>query len=117
MTSLFIEGPPVSWNQVLRKHWRVYKGIKDDLASRTLSAIAKGQIKPLRGPVEIEVMAHWKTKRLRDIDNICLKPIIDELVREGILEGDTCNIVRRVSYLGKIDCKREGLSILISSLS
>lgn len=114
MTSLFIEGAPVSWNQVLRKHWRVYKGIKDDLASRTLSAINKMPIEPISTPVTIEVMAHWKTRRLRDIDNICLKPIIDELVRSGILKGDTCDIVKRVTYLGKIDCKREGLSILIT---
>lgn len=114
--AFFVEGHVYSWNEALRKHWRVWQKIKEDSATRTLQAVYKDKIKPMPGPVTIEVMAHWRTKRLRDLDNICIKGVVDLLVSEGILEGDTCDIVQKVTYLGKTGCKREGLSVIISSL-
>lgn len=113
--SFFIEGPVVSWNQIVRKHWRVYTNIKEDVASRTLQAVRRAKIVPIKGPLEIEVMAQWKTKRLRDVDNTYVKAVIDLLVSEKIIERDTLNIVYKVTLLGRNGCKREGLSVILSS--
>jgi len=54
--------------------------------------------RPLEGPVEVRLRAYhgkgWMDRK-RDLDNLC-KPILDFLVRRGVLVGDDHTVIKRV---------------------
>lgn len=115
--SFFIPIKPASWNRIATAHWRVYKQYKDLLAEATWVAVKQANIQPFKpGLVAIEVEARWKTKHAHDVDNLYIKACLDQLVKMGILSGDDCSVVDRVTLRGKNGSKEEGLLLTISSL-
>lgn len=114
--SFFVPCKPVSWNKIASAHWRTYKRLKDETARATYYAVKESKIKPFAGPVDLTVTAYWKTKRIHDVDNICIKSALDILVKTKILQGDDMRYVSSVTLKGKNGCKEEGLFIQISSL-
>ena len=51
--------------------------------------------RPIKGPVAVSVRLAPPNKRKRDADN-SLKPILDLLVKHGIIEADDWSVVRKV---------------------
>lgn len=48
------------------------------------------------GPVSVSVKLVMPDKRIRDLDNVGLKAVIDLLVRHGVIEGDDHRYVKRI---------------------
>ena len=46
----------------------------------------------------VDIVVHSTRKRLCDIDNIVIKPVLDQLVRSGLLGGDDARFVRSIKY-------------------
>lgn len=57
---------------------------------------AVNRASPVKGPVTVSVQLSPPNKRKRDADN-SLKPILDLLVKHGVIEADDWSIVRSVS--------------------
>lgn len=117
MLVFFVPIRPVSWNKIATSHWRVYKKYKDLLAQATWIACKQANVKPIKGPVKIDVVAHWKDKRVHDVSNIFIKSCEDQLVKDGIIEGDDCSIVKSVTFSGLLAQKEEGLTVMIEKLA
>lgn len=49
--------------------------------------IKVARLQPMVGPVKVAVALHAKDRRRRDADNL-IKPVVDSLVKYGILAGD-----------------------------
>ena len=97
MISFSLDLRATSWNTLARKsHW-VYTQVFDEWKQATWAAIVENKIQPIKGPVDITVTAFFNDKRAHDSDNICIKPLLDQLVTDGILEGDHLDIVRSVT--------------------
>lgn len=82
----------VGSRRVKTKHYKSWI----DLA--TIGLLGARPHKKLWYPVEVEIRI-WKCKGFstnRDIDNI-IKPVLDVLVSEGVIDGDTLKYVRKVS--------------------
>lgn len=59
------------------------------------------EVLPFDLPVFIRVTGRFKDKRRRDLDGFCLKPIIDGLVRAGVLKDDSMDYVESIMIVGK----------------
>lgn len=111
--SFFVSIKPTSWNRIATAHWRVYKQYKDLLAQATWIAIKQAHIKPVKGQIAIEVVAHFKDKRVHDCDNVFIKAALDQLVKDGIIEADDCKTLVSIKYSGLLAQKDEGLAFSI----
>lgn len=79
--------------------------------------IALRRLKPLSSPVDIEIALTPADGRRRDADNYG-KPIIDQLVKAGLLKDDNSKHVRRVSLSWREPSKTEaGALVTITSLA
>jgi Holliday junction resolvase RusA-like endonuclease len=113
MTSFRIPHKPDSWNILVRKHYRTVMRVFEMWHSLTYAALRDIDAQPINGPVRIEVVARWKTKRAHDIDNILLKPILDTVVKYGILKGDDVRYVVEIKLQGLIDQVEESIEVNI----
>lgn len=104
---------PDSWNILARKSFWTYKRTFEMWHSLTHAALQDVDAQPITGPVRLEVIARWKTKRKHDIDNILLKPILDAVVKCGILRGDDTGDIVEIKSQGLTDQDEESIQINI----
>ena len=94
MIQTFILDWPPSTNTI----WRAYKG-RNILALRYRQwrdgagkQLVSLKVKPIKGPVFVEIELCSPTKRSFDLDNR-IKPILDLLVINGVIEADDAMVV------------------------
>jgi len=109
---------PISWNTLARQnHWKfskVFHGLKDVAKLALLETWAD---KPkFTKPVTVRVNAHWKGGRRHDVDNVVVKPLLDLLVEERILEDDDSRCVRSVTLTGETGCDKDEYVIEIEEV-
>jgi hypothetical protein len=112
--TFFIDTHVVSWNTLLRKHFRVVSKSFEELKWATMVALAGQRVKPVKSEgVHLIFEAHWKGKRIHDCDNVCVKPIIDTLVDRGIIPRDDTRFVKSVTLRGFTECPTEQYVVTI----
>lgn len=89
-----------------RSHWSKANEVKHDETEAAMLYAKKAGIKPYDGPVDVLVVfdeqvrffKNGKRKKSRDADNVqsAVKPIIDGLVKAGVITDDCPEVVRRV---------------------
>jgi len=91
-------GPAYSISPNSRKHWRTKAAETKHLKQVTMLACLGAD--PIPGPVDL----HWtiylgKLRRPMDRDNATstMKPAMDGLVKAGVIEDDTSEIVRAIT--------------------
>lgn len=107
---------PLTLNQVMSKHWRSrhanFEAIKKEIKYGIL------QFKRPSGPIrKAEVIIHRHSPGTLDRDNayFTAKPILDALVREGVLEDDGFDMVKRIN-VEQVKIKRGEQKRVIVSL-
>ena len=100
---IVIDKPLPTANQVYTAHWRVYKRIVDEFKNLTLLALRGLPHEKFADKVEIEIIVYQETKRRRDCDNVFAKPVIDTIVKWGIIEDDNWTVVEGVTLRIKHD--------------
>lgn len=61
------------------------------------------EAKPIKGQVSVTIGLTSPTKRLYDIDNR-IKPVLDLIVKAGVIEDDSIRIVRRITVCAVDSC-------------
>ena len=103
-----------SWNQLVGKHYRIVKKIKDEIKEETFVALKKQKIKKVVSyPVTLHFRALWKFKNHRDVDNLCVKYFIDSMVENGILRTDDTTSISQVILEAEIGQKQDVLFVRI----
>lgn len=118
LVSFTIPLKPVSWNALVRKHYRTVTKLADEWKVATLYAVKEAKIKPFPSdalPIHISFTASWKGKRRHDIDSLYVKAVVDQLVAMRILPDDNCSIVRSVMVTGRNGQKADSLLVEIQS--
>ena len=104
----------IPWNQLIGKHWSVVKRVKDELAKATLAELIKNKIKPHKTfPCTVHFHIRWKEKRRHDIDSVCVKHALDQIIRMEIVPDDSLEYIERVIYTGETGCERDEVEITI----
>ena len=104
----------LSLNNLLRKNKWTCKRATDEAKEAAFYAIKQAKLKPIKQfPVVITFHAVWKNKIRRDVDDLFTKPIVDQLVRSGILPDDSLAYVSKVVFTGEIGMKRDHLVVHI----
>jgi hypothetical protein len=91
---------PLTLNQVISKHWRTrhanFEKIKKEIAGSVLQF--KRPAKPLK---KAAILIHRHSPGTLDRDNayFTAKPVLDALVREGVLEDDGLDMVKRIDIV------------------
>lgn len=97
---------PLTLNQVMGKHWRSrhsnFEKIKTEIKYSILQFKRPG--KPIK---KAEILIHRHSPGTLDRDNayFTAKPILDALVREGVIEDDGFEMVKRI-HIEQIKIKR-----------
>lgn len=92
--------------RLARSHWSKANEVKREETETSMLYAKEAGLKPVEGPVDVSIVfceevrffKNGKRKKPRDVDNIqgAVKPIIDGLVKGGILPDDGPDYVRRV---------------------
>lgn len=106
---LILDIKPVSWNTLARKSYWTYKRVFDELKEVTFQAVREQKIRKYTCSIELYVNAGWKEKRRHDIDNIVLKPILDQLVEMEIIEDDSSKFIRHIHITGNNEQSQDSL--------
>ncbi len=115
MLAFVIYEKPQSWNTLARKNYWTYKKVFEAWHYLTHQALTAVKAKPINGPVRLVVVARWKGKTRRDVDNILLKPIIDAMVAYGVLSDDDTTNITEITTRGLTGQEAESLSIELIS--
>lgn len=94
-----------TWNKIIQKtahHWAVKKKEFDYWKTLIYWIVKRLELEPYKNKVHLTFECHYKDKRRRDPDGICLKPIIDALVDTGLLKDDSDEYISSI----KIKVKR-----------
>ncbi len=102
---------PMSWNTLARKHYWTFKQAFDRWKWLTSAAVSEISPPPFEGPVRVVFEAGWKGRRRHDIDNIVVKPILDELKARGFFPDDDAAHVAEVVLKGSTGCQEDGLKV------
>ena len=87
----------ISWNELYEaRHWRVRKGIADEIHQLVKYESMGQEIPSFDKPVTITVIA-GKHDHLVDCDNVCSKLYIDGLVGAGVIDNDSTKYVSQVT--------------------
>jgi len=106
----------ISWNVLARQnHWK-YTRIFNEMKQSTWYAIRAGKKEVFTEPVEIHFHARWKQKRRHDVDSLVLKPVLDQIVTDGILKDDSIEYVRSVTYTGETGADKDEIVIEIKKI-
>ena len=111
MQEISIYLKPLSWNVLARKNHWIYTKIFNEWKQATWIAATEAKIKPHHDPVKLHVLASWKGKRRHDIDNIILKPVIDQLVSMGVFLDDRIGCIDEITIRGVVNAKEDCLKI------
>jgi hypothetical protein len=97
---------PLTLNEVMAKHWRFrhknFEAIKEEIAHNLI--VLKRPLKPLE-KASIEIERHSSGTLDRDNAYFTAKPVLDALVREGILLDDGFEMIKRIT-IDQIKIKR-----------
>jgi len=121
---IIIKNKTASWNEIIRataKHWAVKKAIFDEWKKLVVHAeYIYGNTTPTSwpysNPVSIAFVCRFKYKRKYDVDNCCVKPIIDALVDKRILKDDNYEYVKSINIAIEVGCKANEVEIIINEL-
>ena len=93
-----VHAPSPSANQWVYKHWRAYHSIKKAWLDRLTIATIQHRL-ALKDPFQ-RVILHVERRgiRLLDEDNLVagLKPIIDSLIKLGVVPNDTTDVIESI---------------------
>jgi Holliday junction resolvase RusA-like endonuclease len=106
-----------SWNEFnnRRVHWAVHKKKREEIMNAVGYAIYENENWKnisFSQKVNIEIEAHFKNSNRRDPDNLYIKPILDFLVKRGILEDDSGKYINSIKY--KVKTKQQENCILLT---
>lgn len=109
--------------ELARAHWSKAAREKRRETEYAMECIRSAGIKPADGPVDVSIVfneqvgffKNGKRKKPRDVDNIAdaQKPILDALVKCGIVEDDGPDFVRRVIPVVKYTTEDPYIKVLI----
>lgn len=105
---------PISYNQLLRKHYRVVGALANEWKEATMYALKAARVVPfdaLAYPLRVECAASWKQNRTHDIDSLYIKPVLDQLKRSGIIPDDSIRFVASVTCTGATKQKTDSLTV------
>ena len=100
---IVIDKPLPTANKVYTAHWRVYQRIVNEFTDLTLLSLRGLPHDKFADKVEIEIIVYQEEKRRRDCDNIFVKPVIDTIVKWGIIEDDNWTVIEGVTLRIKYD--------------
>ena len=110
-----------SWNEKQRTNWALRIAEKNDLIILACDAVRKtlkGEIRriavQLEKPVILKIEAHFKDYRRRDPDNLYVKPIIDGIVKSGLLSDDNGEVIDWVCLKTKVKMPSDQIIIFIN---
>ena len=107
---------PLTLNQVMSKHWRSRHKNFEDIKREVKYSILQFK-KPERPLTKAEIHISRFSSGTLDRDNayFTAKPILDALVREGVIEDDGFDMIKRIS-VNQVKIKRGEQKKLIVSL-
>ncbi len=73
----------------------------------------KRKMKCHEAPFEITIEAHFKEKNRRDPDNLYVKPLLDALVKIGVLTDDSGDVVESLTLKTKRKQEKDQVIITI----
>ena len=92
--------------KLARTHWSKANDVKREETDAVMLCAKQAGLKPVEGPVDVSVVfceevrffKNGKRKKPRDVDNIHIgeKPILDGLVKAGVIPDDGPDWVKRV---------------------
>jgi len=92
--------------RLARSHWSKANEVKREETETAMLYAKQAGLNPVQGPVDVSIVfceqvkfyRNGRRKELRDVDNVygAAKPILDGLVKAGILPDDNPEWVRRV---------------------
>jgi len=85
---IYVRGKSIIISSKSHKEWH----------ARAMWQLKAQRLTPIKGPVKIEIIAWFKTKRKKDLDGV-LSTVLDLLVDAGIIEDDSHTIVKYVSIM------------------
>lgn len=102
---------PPSTNRLWRQgRGRVYRSEQYERWTKQVGQeLMIARVRPIQGPVKIAIDVSVKSRK--DLDNHG-KPVIDSLVKFGIIEGDDKKIVKSVSL--KWDASVKGIRVTVA---
>lgn len=120
VVAFFVPGIPPNGNALHRMgHWEVRKS-RAAWAEVTDAGMVDAEILPWRGePIQratLDLLWRFNTRRARDLDNLIagIKPIIDALVRSGILVSDDSEHL--IGIAGRVEVVRGSVAGIVVSL-
>lgn len=112
-----IPGRLPTWNTFYAgTHWGRRRRIAEEWKAAAMAAILQetgGKRLKLRPPVRLEVVVRYR--RPRDLDNVCLKPVIDALVSLGMIPDDTAEVLRDIRLRAENN-ERDEVLVVVSEV-
>lgn len=91
-----------TWNQIIHKtarHWAAKAKVFEEAKEAVGWAIYQADKPklPFKNKVSISFVAEYKDRRLRDVDGLSLKAVLDSLVDNDVLVDDNVKYVDEIS--------------------
>lgn len=115
LLALRIPLKPVSWNTLARKNRWTYTAVFGAWKRETYAVILENRPPRIEGPVRIVVTGLFRTKRKHDPDNLLVKPVLDQIVAQGVLPEDNSAVVSEVVLRVRTGAPKDELLIEIYS--
>lgn len=116
--NFFLPLKPISWNKFYAgMHWTKRSQMIHEWRWAVITALQEKGVKkvePLDPTFHIRFTAYKKTQVL-DVDNVCVKPIIDGLKDYGLIKDDTPRYIESIELWSKIGLP-EGVEVDIFTL-
>ena len=107
-----------SWNDIQALHGiprsAVMSSIKEVVWGKSIALPKEKRV--VAHPVKIRIEAHFIGKNRRDPDNLYVKPIIDGMVRAGVIPDDNGEIVESVTLVAKRNRGEDKIIIEVESV-
>lgn len=113
-----------SWNEFNRSqmHWTERGVRRDELAelvhgcifSQYSRAAFKRRVLEMKKPADVRIEAFFKSAQRRDPDNLYVKPILDGIVKAGILPDDNGEFINSVTLMARVKAGEDKIIIYIN---
>lgn len=111
-----------SWNDMQTAFWAKRGCARDELKNLVFCTIFatynrsefKRRALGMKKPAGITVEAHFKSSRRRDPDNLYVKPILDGIVKAGLLPDDSGEFIGSVTLIAKVKMPSDKIIISIN---
>lgn len=110
---------PLSWNALVRKHYRTVTALADEWKNATAIAARAAHIPRIPDswyPLSVSFHAEWTYRKVHDIDSLYLKPVLDALKAVRIVPDDSLAYISHVEVTGAIGAARDALTVTIRPL-